>query len=266
MTTAVAPHAPSRACYLRGCDHEACRDKHLRYCKEYGLRRYHEGRRRIDGAPAAARIRELLADGWTQNSLQVATGVSAYTIGRLASGTHTEAFREVAEAILAFQPENDTDRPGYWTDPTGTIRRIRALAVLGHPQYAIADAIGISRATIRPLAAGQRQKVAKDVARKVADLYPKWITRAGHSSVARGIAVARGWHGPLAWDDIDNPAAEPDLGDEPGAKTPIELRPCGTTAAYRRHLRHKEPIDPACREANRLEQQEKNARSKQAAA
>ncbi|MGW6395435.1 WhiB family transcriptional regulator [Streptomyces sp. NPDC055103] len=28
------------------------------------------------------------------------------------------------------------------------------------------------------------------------------------------------------------------------------LAPCGTRAAYERHLRHKEPVDDACREAN----------------
>lgn len=29
------------------------------------------------------------------------------------------------------------------------------------------------------------------------------------------------------------------------------LRPCGTEAAYKRHQRHGEDPDPACREANR---------------
>lgn len=28
------------------------------------------------------------------------------------------------------------------------------------------------------------------------------------------------------------------------------LRPCGTYAAYQRHVRHREPIDAACRAAN----------------
>jgi len=36
------------------------------------------------------------------------------------------------------------------------------------------------------------------------------------------------------------------------------LAPCGSLAAYRRHLRRQEPIDEACREANRLAQQEKS--------
>lgn len=65
-----------------------------------------------------------------------------------------------------------------------------------------------------------------------------------------------------------------------GGLTPRELRalrrrlhrgkgrpdpaPCGTTAAYRRHMRNHEKIDFPCREANRLAQQEKKDRVKQA--
>lgn len=40
---------------------------------------------------------------------------------------------------------------------------------------------------------------------------------------------------------------------------PVSLEPCGTLAAYRRHLRRGECIDPACREANRVAAQERKA-------
>lgn len=39
-----------------------------------------------------------------------------------------------------------------------------------------------------------------------------------------------------------------------------DLKPCGTTAAYRRHLRRNEPIDEACRQANLRADAEKRAR------
>jgi hypothetical protein len=35
---------------------------------------------------------------------------------------------------------------------------------------------------------------------------------------------------------------------------PRTPKPCGTMAAYRRHQRHGEPIDDACREAYNAEQ------------
>jgi WhiB family redox-sensing transcriptional regulator len=42
--------------------------------------------------------------------------------------------------------------------------------------------------------------------------------------------------------------------------------PCGTLAAYRRHLRHGEPIDRACREANRLAKEIQDEQRKTVAA
>jgi WhiB family redox-sensing transcriptional regulator len=40
-----------------------------------------------------------------------------------------------------------------------------------------------------------------------------------------------------------------------------EVKPCGTPAAYRRHIRRKEPIDLACRLAHNAKrnQQRRNA-------
>lgn len=212
MTAAVrAGHAPSRACYLRGCPEAACRERHLRYCKEYDLRRHREGRRRIDADEAAAHLRALIADGWTQNGIEIATGIPRHTICGLASGTHTEVFRETADIILAFRPGENTECPGHWMDTTGTIRRVRALAAIGYPTYTVADAVGIGHATMRHLVAGNREKVAKSTARKIAELYPRWIAKPGPSATTRGIAKSRGWHGPLAWGgNIDDPAAQPD--------------------------------------------------------
>jgi hypothetical protein len=41
-----------------------------------------------------------------------------------------------------------------------------------------------------------------------------------------------------------------------------ELKGCGTSAAYDRHVKKGEPIDDDCREANRLRQQATRARAK----
>lgn len=37
--------------------------------------------------------------------------------------------------------------------------------------------------------------------------------------------------------------------DRKRGRPPREPKPCGTLAAYRRHQRHNEPIDDACRDA-----------------
>jgi hypothetical protein len=43
-----------------------------------------------------------------------------------------------------------------------------------------------------------------------------------------------------------------------------DVKPCGTTAAYRRHARRGEPIDEACRQANIRATQDVRARRKAA--
>jgi hypothetical protein len=38
---------------------------------------------------------------------------------------------------------------------------------------------------------------------------------------------------------------------------PLDVKPCGTTVAYRRHLRHGEPPCEACRQANNRASQDR---------
>jgi WhiB family redox-sensing transcriptional regulator len=45
-----------------------------------------------------------------------------------------------------------------------------------------------------------------------------------------------------------------------------ELKPCGTQAAYDRHVKRSEPIDDECREANRVRQAERRKAKKEAKA
>lgn len=47
---------------------------------------------------------------------------------------------------------------------------------------------------------------------------------------------------------------------------PLDLRPCGTLAAYRRHQRRGERIDTACRQANSRALADREARLKAGAA
>lgn len=95
-------------------------------------------------------------------------------------------------------------------DVIGAMRRIQALAVLGRPLYTVANSINTSQATVRQIAAGTRTSVAKDMAAAVTELYTKWMTCPGPSEVTRCRAKANGWHGPLVWDDIDNPDEAPE--------------------------------------------------------
>lgn len=223
--TRTPPQHGERRCYLRGCRRPECRDAHLRYCKQTDTRLHRGDRRRIDATEAAAHIRDILANDWTQSGIATVLGISIATIQGLASGENRYCTPEDRDRILAFNPSPDDECPGYWTDPTGTIRRLRALAVIGHPMRDAASELGLSYAAVRCITRGERDKVSRALAQKVAQLYATWSRKPGPSNVARGMARAKNWHGPLAWDDIDDPAAQPDIdphADKRGRKARVD--------------------------------------------
>lgn len=225
MTASRPPQHGMRACYLRGCRHPACVKAHKRYCKEYELRVHQEGPRCIDASEAAAHVQTLISSGWSQVGLAEASGCKATTICELLSGKHKKIRVETAQALLAFQPAPDSPAPSNWTDPTGTVRRVQALAVMGHPMYRVAAAVGISTSHLRSILAGSTQKVSKTTARNIADVYGQLLRVPGTSSVTRGRARANGWHGPAAWADgvIDDPQARPEASEQEPPLSFIEL-------------------------------------------
>lgn len=103
-------------------------------------------------------------------------------------------------------------------DATGTVRRIRALIVLGHPYRVIAEAAGMTVPEVRRVSYHRHPHVYKATADRVArafdalvgsppDLNDRWVKR------TRTEAARKGWvDGPFAWDDIDDPAEEPQRG------------------------------------------------------
>jgi hypothetical protein len=225
--------------------------------------------RLVPAGPARDRIRTMRRDmSWA--AIAAATGCDPSTLTSIAFGHRRTVVRTTHNKIMAAKVTPSTE-PDSWTNATGTVRRVRALAVMGYSCRAIADAIHTDPMHVHAIAMGHCDHVRYRTAQSIARAYRRLVLRPlptdRYTSRTRNAAQLRGWHGPAAWDDIDNPAALPD-DDSPteGVKELTELRPCGTLAAYRRHLRNKEVIDPACREANRLAQQEKAALKKKAAA
>lgn len=113
-------------------------------------------------------------------------------------------------------------------DALGTVRRLRALAALGHTFATIASVAGLDRWALTALARDGRAVVNIDTARGVANAYdtlsgtPAAPSR--YATLARNAAQRRGWAPPAAWLDIDDPADTPDTGWRPTARrTPDEV-------------------------------------------
>jgi plasmid maintenance system antidote protein VapI len=205
------PQHGERRCYLRGCRQPECRAAHLKYCKSYDIRRHREGPSRIDATDSAEHLRRYINEGWSQQGIADQLNIHVATIGGLASGRHKTCSREHEHIILAFDPDFDADRPGYWTSVTGPSRRIRALAVLGHPLHAVALKTGISYAAIRRIARESGRVTSKDFANRIAEVFDAWSRSEGPSRTARGMAIAQGWQPLEAWQDIDDPQCQPSV-------------------------------------------------------
>lgn len=188
-----------------------------------------------DAAPVREHARALMAQGMGIKRIVDLSGVSSGVVTRLLYGVGgRQPARRInpasAQRILAltFDPS-----PGALIDPTGTRRRLQALACIGWSQPRLAAEIGVDVAALWSLAYRNGGVTAKTAAR-VRDTYDQlWDKdptdgangrQASSAERVRREALARGWVGPLAWDDdeIDDPAARPHV-PSPANRTGEEL-------------------------------------------
>jgi AraC-like DNA-binding protein len=206
VTTAV--HAPSRNCYLQGCDSPECEQANYRYMSALRLDHSRGIRRLRDATPVLEHVQRLTANGWIVRQISEASGVSMSAIRYVLDGQPTIS-RDRAHAILNIPIGPPPADPNV-TDVTGTVRRLRALACLGHTLDSIGAEINISRWRLGRIITGHFIEIDAQTAEKIAQVYRRLSTfRADNPHTVRR-ARNQGWHGPLAWDDIDDPACEPE--------------------------------------------------------
>lgn len=201
-------HTPSRNCYLRGCREKPCLAVSTRYSKRLRLEHQRGQYRMTDAGPARQHIERLVAAGWTQVQVSEASGVPSANIHKLYVGPQDKTANWRADAILAVEigpPPADASI----VDATGSRRRLQALRVLGHRRYDLAARLGTTPDRIKHITSGSTRRVSTAEAAGIAQLYRNLSTVRGPSKQTASIARNKGWHGPLAWDDIDDPKARP---------------------------------------------------------
>lgn len=98
-------------------------------------------------------------------------------------------------------------------DATGTARRLQALATLGWSYNQLATRLNWPWRYVQRLAYKRRPTVARATAQRVAAVYLDLYTKSGPSLLTSRYAAAKGWGGPLAWNNIDDPAEQPATGE-----------------------------------------------------
>jgi lambda repressor-like predicted transcriptional regulator len=201
--------------YIRhGCRCQPCRDAGRSYRLRLAYDHTNDRRRRIDNTQTRTHIERLTARGWNHAQIAAAAGLNQSTISDQASGRYTTINRRTAAAILNITLDQTPPIPRGLTDATGTRRRLQALMVLGHTLPAIAQRVGAGVSSLQQTVDGRWTHVRSGTAAKVARVYRQMSTAPAPQSrfaeQARNDAMARGWHGPMAWADIDDPACVPD--------------------------------------------------------
>lgn len=203
MTT--ADHVAHYACYRRGCRRDECRTADRKYRKQYELRRLSGIPSHIPGPVVASHLHILIDSGRTIRGVANQAEVSARAINYILNG-QANVTRAKALRLLAVQPLDEAPR----VDSIGTARRIQALGAIGWPVVWTAAQAGYSPSYLFNIIAGRVETIPRHVAHRFSVLYREFSHRAGPSEHVRSVARRNNWHGPLAWDDIDNREAKPE--------------------------------------------------------
>lgn len=208
MTTATATHAPSRGCYQAGCRTEACAQAAYRYEKQLSVEHARGQRRLIDATQTRTHIERLVANGWSHRHIARAAG-SARSVITAIVNDQQEIRTSTARAVLAIHIGPPPGIPST-VNSVGSMRRIRALMTIGHACPAIGACAGMSPDKIERIAAGLYPAVTRETADVITRVYRQLLTTPGPSWRAQRHARKHGWHGPLAWDNIDDPNCRPE--------------------------------------------------------
>ncbi|MEU4640858.1 hypothetical protein [Micromonospora sp. NPDC023814] len=133
---------------------------------------------------------------------------SAYTAHRCRCPEAREAWR------LYNKRRREGRNPIHLVVSIGPTRRIRALVALGWNFRELARRAGYSRRTVQDVAYARRAVITVHTARWVSDLYERLSGTPGGSKYALVVAARYGWAPPAAWDNIDDPNEQPNLGGE----------------------------------------------------
>lgn len=219
-----APHHRNLTCVKEyRCKRPECIARDRAYAqRRYRQKGYGTWQPLVDATPARQHIDALREAGHSIPDIQRQARVSAATLARIMyDGVNKRAERirpEVAERILAVPVTPAPVKASTIVDATGTRRRIQALVAMGWTLNALGPHLGFHPRRLSDFL--HTERVLASTARRIADRYR--IVQTWHpadhgvpatsQTMARNLAAREGWHGPLAWDDIDDPDCEPETG------------------------------------------------------
>ena len=185
-----------------------------------------------DAAPVRDHVRSLQAQGLGWQRIAELAGVAPPTVssmlyGRAGRPPTGKIRMDTARALLAFHPALEDLPPTVRLAAVGTVRRLRALAAAGWSAQRLAGYLNVDKTHVRKIICGKYPRVTAATARAVRGLYDElwdWPPPEGTrwektaASRTRNHARKMGWVPLAAWDDIDDPDAQPAPGWQRGGR------------------------------------------------
>lgn len=191
------------------------------------------GVKRVTAESAWVVVDGLLAAGWTGWAIASAADVPRraieMAITELRQTGRRRAFGPVISAALVNHGQPTHGSVGA----TGARRRLQGLAVQQWDLYVLADRSGIGMTTLAAIRKGHTARIRASRHAEIVALTDSIGMTVGPSESARLHAARCGWHGLLAWDDIDHDEHPQGV----GVDTPLE-------AARRRQQETPNDVDP----------------------
>lgn len=207
-----------------GCRCEPCQRAGYREEKAIGLRTLTGTHTYTDAGPARAHLQLLLTE-LTIGQVEARSGLHRTGLRSLLGDRlpRTKRITRKTEAALLAVPFTRVDNRDQHVlvDPTGTIRRLKALMALGWPAGQLVARLGWSHRTLWVLMRSPgpiRAHTRHDVIELYAELSSRLPAPSRQVTARRRLSQRYGWAPPAAWDDdeIDEPGATPS-GHEPVA-------------------------------------------------
>jgi transcriptional regulator with XRE-family HTH domain len=167
----------------------------------------------VPQAPVLAHLEKLLTAGANITGIAEVSGLSPRTLYGIRHRQWVQG--ETAAALLAVEKAYAAPPTGF-RPAVGACRRIRALVALGWSITEQSRQLGVVMQHVWQLANGKPATVTAATDKAVRALFEQLSSTRGPSVRARNDATRKGWMPPLAWDDIDDPDAEPSPAGEPG--------------------------------------------------
>lgn len=159
---------------------------------------------------AVRRLQTWASRGYSATAIADMTGLADRTIQPLITGatSPSKMLHQTARKILAAP---DVPTGNGWLPSAGSVRRLRALTVMGWSMDHLADRSGIDTSTLATIRSGKHAQTRPKFAAAITAMYDELWNTPGPGRLAGTRARNRGWLPPMAWDDetIDDPAADP---------------------------------------------------------